>query len=230
MKSLRWLLAPVLVVGFAACGSDGGNSSADWCDLARDLESDTSAIDEMDVTDPDSVKAAFEDLADKVDEAADAAPDEIKDAVDSSKGAIDEMLAALEDADYNILDVDQEAFSQIGDDMDDASSQIDEYNEEECGIEPSAEESTDDTFPTDDGATDDGSTDDTVASGTAREQMAAVFESMGLDAEQATCVSENVDPSMAAEAETNPMALLDVFETCGVSLEDLAEIGQNSGG
>ncbi len=222
MQRLRWMIAPVLLVGFTACGSDSGGASTDeWCDLAKELDSDTSALDTIDFTDPESAKATFDDVADKLDQAVDAAPDEIKEAVETSKDAFAKLISVLEAADYDILDVDQDALSAAGPDFEAAGDKITAFNEKECGIAPD----TDDTA-----AADDGSTDDTVASGTAREQMAKVFEGMGLDAEQAKCVSENVDPALASEAESNPAALFSVFETCGVSMADLAEIGQNSGG
>lgn len=212
MTSKRWMMVPVLLVAMTACGGgDEGASTEAWCDLAQDFENDLDGLDSMDVTDPDSVRAAFEEAQAAIDDAADAAPDEIKDAVETTQDGFAELAGALEDVDYNFLDLDMSVIEDLDAEMEAASDEIDTFNEEECGIEPTEDEATDDT------------TD--LGEGTPREQMAQVFVEMGLDEDAATCLSENMDPEMMSEVETNPAAMMSIFEECGVTMEQLAELG-----
>jgi hypothetical protein len=169
---------------------------------------------------PDELKALFAELKDTIRDAVDAAPSEIKDEVEQTADAIGDLDKALADADYDLLDLDMAILTDLGEGLDAASEKIETYNEEECGIVPGT--------TGDDGAEETG---DTLGdTGSAREQMVKLFESMGLTNDEATCIAENIDPAMAEQAGTDPSVLFDVFETCDVSLERLAEIGANSGG
>lgn len=216
MKALRWMAVPLLAVSAVACGSDsGGGSTEAWCDIAEEVQG-LDALDDETLADPTKLEAAFEGLADTFDEAVDAAPSEIKNAVERSSEGLDQMISALKDADYNILDIDQDIFTDLGNDMDEASTEIETFNEKECGL-----------TPTTDAEADAGSDDSTPeASGTARDQIAAQLMEIGLTEDEASCVAENIDPELASQVDADPTAMMDVFTTCNIGLDRLAQIGQ----
>lgn len=63
-----------------------------------------------------------------------------------------------------------------------------------------------------------------------RQSLIDAFVQVGLTTEQATCLADTylemglTDP----EAETDPMAMLDAFTECGISMEDLATMGEQA--
>jgi hypothetical protein len=61
--------------------------------------------------------------------------------------------------------------------------------------------------------------------------MAAQFEQMGLTAEEASCLADNLDISQLSGGGTpDTSQILNLFTECGIDLSRLAEIGQNLGG
>jgi outer membrane murein-binding lipoprotein Lpp len=96
----------------AGCGSDGGNSAADYCDDLKDAKSDIAALE----SDAFDIKA-FEKAIDTVHELADGAPSE----VEAEWKAMDEALTALtdglEDAGLSMEDLGAILSSQIPEGM-----------------------------------------------------------------------------------------------------------------
>jgi hypothetical protein len=231
----RWLAAPLLAAALAACGGGDGGSTAEWCDVAEEVESSSNALDALDPTDPESVRTTFSTFRDLVSDAVDKAPGEIKDDVETTKKALDKMYAELEGADFNILDVDLSVFEELGTEVEAAGDRIQAFNEKECGITPDTSDGATDTTAASDGTDttaegDDGSSGSDDTSGTVRDQMAQQFEAMGLTAEQARCLADAIDPADFAGSDPDMSLLFELFDQCGVSAEDLAEIGANQGG
>ena len=196
-------------------GDEGDSNSSDWCDLSREMDSDTSLFDTMDINDPESVEDAYNQVIGAIEDAADETPDEIKDDVEIVLERIKTGFEALKDADFNLLEVDQAAFEDP--EADAASDRIDAYNERECGIESDGAE----TSTTDD-VTDD--TGDAVLSGegTVKDELIRQFTAMGMTEDQANCMVDNLDmDEVVANGANDPSMFLDLFETCDIELTDL---------
>ncbi len=236
MRAMRLLVLPALVLGGVACGSDGGNSSAAWCDLAENVQEASDDFDALEPTDPEAVEQVFEDFRDQLDEAVDAAPDEIKDAVETASEGINELYDMLRDVDFNFLELDTEQLEELtrfGEEQEEAANEIETYNEEECGIEPSDSGGSEDETVTTDGSTD----EETVTSDLPGADgsvpgipgMAEIFADLGLDDDQAACLAENSTALSEMDPE-NPMEMFDILEECGISMEELINIGEGSDG
>lgn len=220
----------VSALALAACGDDdGGSASVDaWCDLSRELDSgETPLDDEATMTDPDSAREAFEEFNEILDDASDAAPDEISDDFETLRDGFREFEDAFADADYNFMDLDMSVFEGLEAEMDEASDAIDQFNEEECGIESDGDDT--DTTEATGGEGDDDATDDTgfdVGDGTIREQMVEQFVASGFTEEEANCIADNLDIAAGGDAS----AMMDVFSECGIDLERMAELGESMSG
>lgn len=236
------VLAVVPLVLLAACGGDdessdetspaatsdtatsdgGGEGGSDpdsaWCVAARDIQDLSDAGDALDFTDPEAVQEQFTSFRDALEDAIDEAPDEIQEDVEASKAAFDEIIEALEAADWNFLDIDTALFEELGTRAEEAGDRIEAYNERVCGIEASDddEEPTSSSVP---GTATEG------ASGTLREQLVAQFVATGFTEEEANCLADNFDFSDSALTEGDTTAILELFETCGIDLDRIAELG-----
>jgi len=199
---------------------DGDASSADseWCDLARDIEERNDALDEAQTLEREQLREAYDDFVSALDDVRDDAPDEIREDVEVAADAAREFFDALDDVDFNILDLDLESLEEVTTDLEAASDRIQEYNERVCGI------------PADD---EDTSTADTVfdpGEGTIREQIVEQFVDSGFTEEEAECLADNIDFNDPAFAEGDIEAMMELFETCGLDMERLAELGESIGG
>jgi hypothetical protein len=195
---------------------DGGDGETnEWCALMEGAE--TPAFDELDITDPDSVESAFEEVVDLIEEAADSAPDEIEDDVQILADQFETFFDELEEADFNFAEIDQTALDSP--EADAASERIDEF----CGLEPDAGE----TVTTDDAA----APDDTGAApaggdGTVEAELMRQFTAIGMTEDQASCMVDNLDmEEVVANGATDPMMFLDLFETCDINMAELQPPG-----
>jgi hypothetical protein len=230
-----------LAIAGGACGGDDDGGAADdasatsdasdtggdsdsggaWCELARDIDSDDTLFDSMDINDPDSVENAYQEFVNVFEDAADNAPDEIKADMEIVLERIKTAFEALKDADFNIVEVDQAVFEDP--EADAASDRIDAYNEEVCGIESDADV-TDDTAVTEDTGTDDGAT--VSIPGTIQDMLMSQFVLAGMTEEQATCMVENLDmEDVAANGAADLSMFIELFETCGIDPSKLAPGG-----
>lgn len=248
MRRVRWFVAPAMLFA-AGCG--GGSSSAsvdDWCDFARDVEANDS-LDSIDVFDPTEAEKGFNLMLDTANEAAKNAPSAIKPDIEEFQKAVQAMYDEMDRVDFNIMDADQSALEDIGNRVDDANASIEDFNLEECGIEKSSDiavgdgPATDDTMMdetmTDETMTDETMTDETVAdsgsgdsgsdpgsNGTLRDMMVKEFMTLGLTEDEAGCIADNLDFSnMDTETGPDMTAMFDVFDTCGIDISRLAELG-----
>ena len=204
----------------------GGNAGGSgWCEQLNDTEFDTPGFDNLDITDPDSVENAFQEIQDLMEEAADSAPDEIEDDVEILVDQARELFDALEDADFDFTELDDSALDTP--EADAAAERIDEY----CGFDDDLGDTLDtldledlgDTLGTLDlediedlGDIDDLSgTDEEIA----RQQMVSVFTLMGMTEEQANCVFDNIDlDEFDNGANVDPSAYFDLFGDCGFDI------------
>jgi hypothetical protein len=113
-------------------------------------------------------------------------------------------------ADYDILNADLSVLDEDGAGQV-ATENISTYNEQVCGIAD------------DDDSSDDGSGFETGA-GTIREQAVAELVNSGFTQAEAECVFDSfdfTDPDLGSD----PSAMIEVFDECGIDLARLAELG-----
>jgi hypothetical protein len=244
MRRMMLAAVPLVVLATSCGGGDSGGSTADWCDLATEIEATSDGLDNIDFTDPDAVKAAFETFSSQLDEAKSAAPSEIKDAVAESATAISAVIDELKKVDYKFLELDQATIEELGTANQEASDKIEAFNKEECGIDPDADssgsdDSSDDSSgsgdSSDDTSADSGTGDTTAddadsslpdAGGTLGDSMAALFVQQGFTQDEADCIVDNLDlTTINSAADLDQSKMLELFETCGMDLERLAELG-----
>ena len=242
MKNLRWLAIPALVLGTVACGSSsssssatkdtaadtaagdtaagdtsGASSSSDWCTLSKQLDADTS--NPFSSNEPAQVQKDFEGIQAKIAAAVAVAPAEIKSSVETVQKAFSDMYAELKKVGFDVTKIDQTQVAAIGTGMDASTTAIDTYNEKECGIAPASADTSDTGSASSDTGTGTGLT------GTVRDQVEQSLESIGLTADEAGCVVDNVDSSLAAKVGSDPSLLMSVFSTCNIDITRLAQIG-----
>ena len=128
----------------AAVTTDGSNGDADsgdgdddsgggeWCDVARDLETNT-LLDDVDIDDPDAIENAFEEMIDLAEEAADSAPDEIKDDLEFLVEESRDLVDALREVDFDFEAIDPSILADPESIA--AGERVDEYSVRVCGIE-----------------------------------------------------------------------------------------------
>jgi hypothetical protein len=204
----------------------GGNSGgSEWCDLARDLESN-SAIDDVVSNDPDAIENAFEEMIDLAEEAADSAPDEIKDDVELLVDETKRLVEELRDVDFDFTALDESVVENP--EATAAGERLDAYLARECGFDDNIVD-TGDTVDLGDL----GDTLDTLDLGdiedlgdisgtdeeTARQQLVSVFTLIGMTEEQANCVIDSIDLAELGNAENvDPSVYFDLFDDCGFDL------------
>lgn len=246
MKRLAPLLAASSLVLFAACGddgdsddasseettddaaatddteaeSDGDGSDADsaWCDVARDIEERSDALDEAQTLEREQLREAYDEFVSALDDVRGDAPDEIREDVEVAADAAQEFFDALDDVDFNILDLDLSSLQDVTTDLEAAGDRIEEYNERVCGI------------PADDEDTASADTIFDPGEGTVREQIIEQFVSSGFTEEEAECLADNIDFNDPAFSEGDVGAMMELFETCGLDMERLTELGESLGG
>ena len=203
------MLVPLALAGGACGGDDDGDGGGEWCDLARDLESET-VFGSIDVEDPDSVETAYREIVEILGNAVDSAPDEIKADVQTVLDSTEELLAALEDVDFDFAALDESVLGDL--ETVEASDRIEEYGERVCGI-ASGDETADTLFV-------EGDVDD-VDEGAIRDRLVTMFEALGITEEQASCLVDNMDSEDLAAAgdQVDPSMFLHLYETCGIDFD-----------
>jgi hypothetical protein len=218
MKRSAALLLPLAVTfGLVACGDDddGGGDAADgdseWCAVAQEVEDQDELLSDVDFTDPEAMRGAFDDATELMDDAVDVAPDEIADDVEATSEAFAEYRELLADADFDIMDVDTAEFENIGADIEAATDRITDYNERVCGI--ASEDTTETSDATD--TTDAASEMTLPEGGTLNDTLVQQFTAMGMTEEQAQCLVDTIDMQEFAESQDTTM-LIEAFEECGI--------------
>lgn len=235
MKRLAALALPIALALTACGGDDGGDadggdaaSTEEWCGLSENLDELGSGLDTVDPFDPEAVRVVYGNFRSTVNEALDAAPDEIRDDVATVAEGIERVDDELQAVDYNFLDVDLAFMEDLGDDMDAASDRIQDFNVRECGFEPSDDGATVDpggTVPAPGtGTIDPGGTVPAPGAGTVRDQVVAQLVASGFDEADAQCIADNLDVTELSDAGQDPSAILEVFETCGIDLDQLTDL------
>jgi hypothetical protein len=238
MKRPVALLLP-LALALAACGGDdaGGDAGGDatgndiesWCGVAQELSDLSDTLDDIDPFDPPAIETAYGELRSTADRARSAAPAEIRADVELLADGVAQIDDALAAADYNFLDVDLAFMDDFGDEFDEASDRLDAFNVRECGFDP------DDQLDGDldvgggdagtDDADDDHSRDDLYpAAGPVRDQIVGELVAGGFTSDEAECIIDNLDMAGIASAPDDPMAMIEVFDMCDISLERLLEL------
>lgn len=229
----RWIaLILALTLVAAACGGDddGGTfGGADdgieaFCAIAQEQEDLDQAVNggEINIFEPDAFRDAFEELVDLTEQAADIAPEEISDEFDIVRGGLDDVRSQLEDVDYDITAIDEDDFAG-SEEQDAASDRIEAFVEDECGIVDSGEELSDEQLQ-----------EQLEESGAGGGLIAQAFVEAGLPEDQANCLAERVTfDELLAFGEsadgTPPAEFFEDLDACGVSLEQLTELGAMGG-
>jgi hypothetical protein len=244
------LVVPVALVALGACSGGGGDADLDaWCDANDEF---WAAAGDVRATDGDDLESLVDAQGDRLDDAADAAPDDIADDAEDLAQAWTDIAGLLADADYAWADVDDDDLDKLLDESESEVTAVQAFNEEECNIQPSEGgllpaagdiEPADDTEQSDDTSVDqssppftlpvitiDGSFpgDITIPGGslpddsTVIELLAEEFENMGLPADKAQCLAEQMDVTDVMEGnQPTTDELLEWVETCDFSDEDL---------
>jgi hypothetical protein len=131
--------AALALGGLAACGDDdGGGSAASFCDDVTSVDEAFATLEE-DVSDPSQFSAIFGEVQSSLD--AIDPPSEIADDWDTLTEALGAVVEVVEDIDFE----DPEALASLGEELDGleerfgdveaAGDRIQEFTEEECGVE-----------------------------------------------------------------------------------------------
>lgn len=233
----RWialLLALTLVA--AACGGDddggtfaggGGGGEGDleaFCDFAQQQEDLDQAVNggEVNIFEPDEFRGAFDELFELTEQAADIAPEEIRADFELVRDGLSDVRSQLEDVDYDITAINEEDFADT-EEQNAASDRIEAFIEEECGIVDSDVELSDDQLQ-----------EQLEESGAGGGLIAQAFVEAGLTEDQANCLAERVTfDELLAFGETAdgtpPAEFFEDLDACGVSLEQLTELGAMGG-
>ncbi len=231
----RWialLLALALVA--AACGDDddgsafgaGGDSDDSieaFCDLAQQLEDLDASVNggEVNIFEPDEIRPAFNELVSLTERAAEIAPDEVSDDFAARVESLGEIRDALDDVDFDFTAVDE---SLLADSDEEAAAQdrVESFIERECGISDSEAELSEEQIQ-----------EQAEDAGVADGLVAEAFVEAGLEPGQANCLADSISFEQLIElgesADNPPAEFFDALDACGVSLEQLVELGAMGG-
>jgi hypothetical protein len=208
------------------------SGGGEWCEMARDLESN-SPLDDVDSTDPDAIESAFEEMIDLTEQAADSAPDEIKDDVELVVAETKKLFDELRAVDFDFTALDESLLDNP--EATAAGEAIAEYEQRVCGIETDSFDDTDVTVADDSGddtgTTGGGDDDSGLDDGTTREQVITQLTEVGLTDDQATCIVDNIDDleEFAQTGASDPTAFLNLIGTCEIDLTQLTPPAEPGG-
>ena len=212
--------------------ADTGDGGGDWCVRALELDDRLEVLDDADIPTADLLRESFENADSLFDDLLDNPPAEIRGDVETSVEGFRLLVDALEDADFNFLNVDLRAFDTLDDPKyDEAGDNIQQYLEDECGLEPDDDDDSIDDFadPTDGDDSDDGDDlldTDLPEGGTIRDVMIDSLESSGFSADEAGCLADQLGDDLSAFSNPDdPSAILGLFDQCNIDLARLAELG-----
>ncbi len=190
----------------------------DWCEAAAIVESDMSAVDEIDFTDPVALEQAFTQVVAVVSAAQRLAPPEIAADVAQSVQAFTTIIAALEAAEWSFLDLDLSVIDRFDAPMQLATYNIEKYNFDVCGIgtDPGDPPTADELSPE--------LGDGFELEGSIRDQAVLGFIESGFTEAEANCLLDRLDIT-DPQAMADTTALLSIFTECGLSFDRLAELG-----
>ena len=143
MKRAIPLTVPVLLL-VTACGDDEvasvdstpaptAASTAEWCDVARDLNK-ALYFDQGDASDPAGLEAAFTQLAATIDAASEQAPDELEEHVTALGQGVASFVEVFESAQWDATAIDEDLGADLSETIDAAIVEIASFNEEHCGL------------------------------------------------------------------------------------------------
>lgn len=225
------MLALVMVA--AACGDDDGGSTFGsgggdgdleaFCDFAQEQADLDQAVNggEVNIFEPDAFREAFEELFELTERALDVAPEEIRDDFELVRDQLTDVRDLLEEADYDLTAVDQDALAESTE-QEAASDRIEAFIEEECGIVDSGEELSDEQIE-----------EQLEESGAGGGLIAQAFVEAGLPEDQANCLAERVTfeqlLAIGESPDAPPADFFEALDACGVSLDQLLELGAMGG-
>ena len=192
------------------------NVSTDASSTPDEFRSDASLG--IDFTDPVALEETYGGFSELIEAMVTIPPPEIAADVALTAAGFSALTSELEAVDWDFLALDLAVLGELGPELEIASFNIEKYNFEVCGIDNGFDPA--DHPPLNPGGLD----EDLPASGTIGDQAIAGLVAAGFTEEEATCIIENLDLS-DPEALADSAGLLAVFETCGIPLERLAELG-----
>lgn len=196
--------------GDTASSGDGGEavgagSGGDFCGLSADINDGLDAVNVF--GGPDSVEAAFRQIADNIDRATGQAPAELREDVQLLSEGVAGFIDVLEEYDYNFLAIPDDAVTTDprlaaveSPEYEAASDRVNAY----CGIEPDPGLDASDTEPpVDEPGADGGGVPDFGDAGLDSDFLVQIYQdAFGWDAELAACVVEELgleDPTGAVD-------------------------------
>jgi hypothetical protein len=198
--------------------SDIGSGSGKFCAFAAEREVAEDEFSTINVFIPEEFEAAFRAKRDLIARAVDVAPGEIKGDMETVYDDFNRLFGIFEGVGFDAAQL-ASLDTDVIEEAEAAGKRIDAYIAEECGFDPDANET--------DGPTDAEIEDQLEESGNADSFVQAALEQLGLSADQSECLAREISlDTFGALAEgTAPDEVLDIFQDCGVSLEELARIG-----
>lgn len=190
----------------------------DWCEAANAVDSGTDVLDTADFTDPVSLEQSFVQALAVVTAAQRLAPPEIAGDVATTVEGFGTLTASLEQVGWSFIDLELNVLDELNAPIQLASYNIQKYNFEVCGVgtDPGLPPSPDDfTAPTPGGV---------ELDGTIRDQAVQGLVQAGFTEEQASCLLDELDINDPA-AFNDTTAILNVFTQCGISLDQLGQLG-----
>jgi hypothetical protein len=197
--------------------SGNNEDKSAFCAAADEVDNSLDSLAEGEIPTPEDLEAQFNELQTAMTDAVRLAPDDIRPDVEKSAEAFGIMVDAFEEAEYSFFDVDLGALDVVDSDpaFEEANEAMTQYLFSDCGI------GTDPSLDADNDGDD--TSDEPELEGTLREQIADEFVELGLTAEEADCIADNMDPATFSFDDTG--GILALFEACDISLERLAELG-----
>lgn len=126
-----------------------GSSDSKFCQTARRLEKEASALDNLgDTPTPDEVKKGFETALDAIKEISKDAPDEIKGDIEFVSDKYNELFDIIKDNDYDVMKAFADPkFAAIAQDEEVSTrgDKLDDYLKTVCGLTDDSEGGTGDT-------------------------------------------------------------------------------------
>lgn len=189
----------------------------DWCQAAAAVEEGTGVLDTIDFTNPVALEQGFTQAVAVFTAAQRLAPPEISGDVAQVVQAFGGLTAALEDAEWSFIDLDLDIINQFDGPMQLSTYNIEKYNFDVCGVgtDPGEPPTAEDLLSSD---------DDFQLDGTIRDQAVQGLVQAGFTAEQANCLFGKLDFT-DPEALADTTQIFSVFTECGISLDQLAQLG-----
>lgn len=225
-----------------ACGGDEAASADSWCAFVIEADAASAVFDDLsaDTAEAEADIRLVESFAQRMPSEA---PSEIADDAQLFSDVTQTLVDAFVAADFSILDVDMAFMTEdLEARFEVAGGNLNTYTMRECDRPFGTDETDADTAtPADDPDTDpdpasiepdadpvdefEAGGDFDPTNGTIRDQMIAQFQAIGLTADEARCLADNLDFNDPEVQSGDIGAMLAVFGECDIDIDRLTELG-----